>query len=88
MVSIGNLKLLERYYLHNKYTLSDKFDLIHRVVLYGISDIMASLEDTGIYFEISTIDTSIMGYYVDKLIYISVNLQQDNRTDDKVFKSG
>ena len=88
MVSIGNLKLLERYYLHNKYTLSDKFYEIHRVVLDGISDIMASLEDTGIYFEISTIDTSIMGYYVDKLIYISVNLQQDNRTDDKVFKSG
>ena len=43
---------------------SDTFDEIHKVVLDGISDHMASLVESGKYGTINTTDASTNGFYV------------------------
>ena len=58
------------------------------VVLGGISENMASLEQTAMYSAINTIDPTTMGYYVVKLIYNTLKLQEDTNRDKQWIKSG
>ena len=58
---LNNWNIIE---LSSKSTSSETFDEIHQVVLDGISDIMASLVESGKYGAINTTDTSTNGFYV------------------------
>ena len=59
--SFNNWNIIQ---LSPKSTLSDKLDEIHQVVIYGISDNMTSLVESGKYVAINTTDTSTNGFYV------------------------
>ena len=59
--SFNNSNIIQ---LSPKSTSSDAFDEIHKVVIDGISDNMASLVESGKYGAINTTDTSTNSFYV------------------------
>ena len=63
----------------HKATTSQAFEEINQVVLYGISDNMASLVQYSKYGAINTIETTKMGYYVIKTVSEAYNLQEDTK---------
>ena len=52
----------------NKTTIDEDFDAVHKFLLDGISDDMSALVQNGKYGTINTVDSTIMGYYVIKLL--------------------
>ena len=52
----------------NKTTSSEELYAVHKVVLGGISDNMASLVKLVEYGDINTVDPTTMGYYVIKYL--------------------
>ena len=72
----------------NKTTPSEEFNEMHQVVIYGISENMASLVKTGKYGAINAEDTTTLGCYVVKYLSKPYKLQEDNTTDGKVIKAG
>ena len=68
--------------LSQKSTPSDAFDEIHQVVIYGISDNMASLVESGNYGAINTTDTETNGFYVIMFTLGAYTLK-DNTTIDR-----
>ena len=61
LVSFNNWNIIQ---LSQKSTPSDAFDEIHQVVIYGISDNMASLVESVNYGAINTTDTATDRFYV------------------------
>ena len=61
---LGSFNNWEIIQLSQKSTPSDAFDEIHQVVLYGISDNIASLIESVNYEAINTTDTATNGFYV------------------------
>ena len=55
-------------YLSHKATYSEVIEKIHQVVLYGISENIAELVQTGKYGAINTTDNTALGYYVIKFM--------------------
>ena len=59
--SFNNWNIIQ---LSQKSTPSDAFDEIHQVIIYGISNNMASLVESGNHGDIKTTDTATNGFYV------------------------
>ena len=72
----------------NKNRSNEFFDEIRKVVLYGISYIMAYLVQRGKYGVISLTYPTMMDYCVVKFLPDTVMLQEDNTTDGEVLKTG
>ena len=72
----------------NKKTLSELFDAVHKLVLDGISNNMASLVQLGKYGSINTADPTTMGYYVIEFLSVPYTLQEDQTTYGQFSKSG
>ena len=53
----------------NKYTSSEGFDALHKLVLDGISYNMSSVVHLGKYGAINAADTTTMGYYGIRYLY-------------------
>ena len=60
----------------NKETSIEDSDVVHKVVLYGISENMASLIQLGKHGAINAADTNTMGYYVVKYLSEPYTLQE------------
>ena len=74
--------------LSQKSTPSDKFYEIHRVVLDGISDNMASLVEPGKYGAIDTDDTATNGFYFIMFQSEAYKLQDNTTTDGQIITAG
>ena len=61
----------------NKTKSSEYFYAVHKVVLDGISDNMASLVQLGLYVAINAEDPTSMGYYVINYLSEPYGLQED-----------
>ena len=64
-----------------KSTPFEAFDDIHKVVLDGISENMASLFQSGMYDVINKYDTKTNGLYVIKFISEAYTLQNNKKID-------
>ena len=64
------------------------FDDIHKVVLDGIIENMASLVQSGMYGAINTDDTTKNGLYVIKLLWEAYTLQNNTEIDGQLIYSG
>ena len=64
--------------LSHKATSSEEIDIIHQVLLKGISDNMDELVKTGKCGFINIIDTTTMVYYVIKFVSEAYTLQEEN----------
>ena len=73
---LGSYKNLDIIQLTPKSTTFEAFDEIHKVVLDGISENMASLVQSGMYGAINKDDTTTNGFYVIKLISEAYTLQK------------
>ena len=71
-----------------KSTSSDTFDEIHQIVLYGISDNMASFVESGKYGAINTTDTSTNIFYVIIFTSGAYKLQRNTTIDRKFITAG
>ena len=69
-------------------TSSQDFDLVHKLVLDGISNKLSSLYNFGKYGAINTADPKQMGYDVIMYPYETYTLQEDQTTYGKVSQSG
>ena len=67
---------------------SDAFDEIHQVVLYGMSDNMASLVESEKYGAINTTETTTNGFYVIMFRSEVYTLQYLKKIDGKVITAG
>ena len=70
-----------------KSTHFEAFDEIHNVVLYGISENMASLVQSGIYGSTNTDDTTTNGLYVFYFLSEAYTLQNNMIIDGQVISS-
>ena len=61
------------------------FDDIHKVVLDGISENMASLVQSGMFGAINTDDTTTNGLYVIQFLTEEYTLQNNTKLMDKIF---
>ena len=75
-------------HLTPKSTPSEEFDEIHKVVLDGISENMASLVQSGIYVSINTDDTAKNGFYVIQFISEAYTLKNNTKIDGTVISAG
>ena len=66
----------------------EAFDEIHKVVLDGISENMASLVQSFIYGVINTSDNTTNGFYVIQLVSESYTLQNNTTIDGQVISAG
>ena len=64
------------------------FDEIHKVVLDGIGENMASLFQSGMYSAMNTDDTTTNGLYVIQFISEEYTLQNNTTIDGQVISSG
>ena len=71
----------------NNTTSSGVLDTVHKVVLDGISENMASLVQLGKYSDINAADPTTMGYYVIKYLSETYTLQEDQTRYGKVSKA-
>ena len=74
--------------LSHKSTTSEDCEDIHKVVLDGISENMASLVQPVIYDAMNTIETSTMGYYVIKFVSYTYTLQEDTSCEGQIISAG
>ena len=74
--------------LSHKSTTSDAFEEIHKVVLDGISDIMALLLQPGKYDSMNTTYTPTIGYYVIKFVSEAYNLQEETACNGQIISAG
>ena len=72
----------------NKRTSSEDFDDVHKVVLYGISDNMASLVQLGKYGGTNAADPTTMGYYMIKYLSQPYTLKEDQTIYGQISKAG
>ena len=63
----------------------DAFDEIHKVVIDGISENMASLVQSGMYGAINTYDTTKNGFYVIQFLSEAYTLPKKQQLMDKLF---
>ena len=84
-VSFNNWNIIT---LSQKATTSEAFYKIHRVVLDGISDKLASLVQSGKYCSMNIAYTSTMGYYVIKVVLEAYTLQEDTKCNKQIISSG
>ena len=83
--SFNNWNIIE---LSQRSTPSDSFYEIHQVVLYEISDNMASFVESGKYGAINTTDTSTNGFYVIIFTSEAYILQDNTKIDGKIIIAG
>ena len=74
LVSFNNWNIIK---LTSNTKLSKDFDVVHKVVIYVISENMASLVKLGKYGTTNTADSTTMVYYVMKYLYEPCTLQED-----------
>ena len=74
--------------LSHKSTPSDAFDEIHQVIIYGISDNMASLVESVKYGDINTTDAETNGFYVIMFTSESYTLQYNTIIDGLIITDG
>ena len=74
--------------LSYKATTGGAFEEINQVLLYYISNNIASLVQSGKYGYIYTTDTTIMGYYVIKFVSEAYTSQEDTTYDGQISTSG
>ena len=65
----------------------EAFDKIHQVVLYRISENIASLFQPGMYGAINTYDTTTNGFYVIQFLSEAYTLQNNTTIDGQVISS-
>ena len=85
LVSYNNRNII---HLTQKSTPVEAFDEIHQVVIYGISDNMASLVQPGKYCVINTANTTANGFYVIQFISEAYTLQNSTIIDGKIISAG
>ena len=73
--------------LTNKTTSSENFDAVHKVVLYGTGDNMASLVHWCKYGAISSVDLTTTGQYVIKYLSEPYKLQENQTMYAKVINA-
>ena len=61
---------------------------MHKLVLDGISDNMASLVQLGKYGAINAVDPTTMSYYAIKYLSEPYKVQDDQTTDGQVINTG
>ena len=83
--SYNNCNIIE---LTPKSTPFEAFDKIQQVILYGISDNMASLVQSGMYDAINIYDTTTNRLYVILFISDSYKLQSNTTIDGQVVSTG
>ena len=66
----------------------DAFDEIHQVVLYGISDNLASLVESGKYCSINTTDITTYGFYVIIFASVAYTLQDNTNIYGQIITTG
>ena len=72
----------------NEIPSSEDFDSVHKEVLYGISENMASLVQLGKYGAINAYHLTKMGYYVIKYLYEPYTPQEYQTTYWQGSKAG
>ena len=83
--SFNNCKIIQ---FSNKATSSEYFDVVHKVVLDGISENMVSLLQLGKYGAINAADPTTMGYYVINCLSEPYTLKEYHTIDWQVSKAG
>ena len=83
--SFNNCNIIQ---LSHNSTPSDTFDEVHKVVLDGISDNMASLIESGKYGAINITDTETNGFYVIMFTSEAYTLQDNTTIDGPIITSG
>ena len=73
--------------MSHKSTPYDEFEEIKQVVLYGISDNMASLFQSGKYGAINTTDTETYGFYVIIFKSEAYTFQDNTTIDGKIINA-
>ena len=74
---MGSYKNCNIIHLTPKPIPFEAFDEIHQVVLYGISDNMASLVQSGMHGAIKTDDRTTNGFYVIQFISEAYRIQNN-----------
>ena len=80
--SYNNLNIIE---MSPKSITSEAIDEIHKVILDGISESMASLVQSDMYGAINTAEKTTNGFYVIKFISEAYTLQKIQQFMDKLF---
>ena len=66
------VRIIQRLQHNSIYQLKisiEDFGALHKVVIYGVSDNMASIVQLGQYGAIKTVDPTTMVYYIIKYLY-------------------
>ena len=74
--------------MSQKSTPYDGFDEIHQVILYGISDNMASLVELGKYGAINKTNTATNGFYTIMFTKEAYTLQYNTTIDGQMITAG
>ena len=77
---LGSLNNWNTIKFTNKYTSSEDFDAMHKVVIDGISENMVSLVQLGKYGATNAADPTKMGYYAIKHLSEPYTLQYNQTT--------
>ena len=85
MVSYNNWNIIE---ITPKSTHFEAFYKIHKVVIEGISENMASLDQSGMYGAINTDYTTTNGLYVIQFLSDEHKLQINTTIDGRVISAG
>ena len=85
MGSYNNWNIIE---ITPKSTYFDAIDDIHKVVLDGISENMASLVQSGMYSAINTADNTSYGFYIIKFISEAYTLKKNTTIYGQVISAG
>ena len=67
---------------------SKYIDIINKFVIHGISDKIFELYHTGLYGNINSTNTKLVGYYVIKVYSESYTLHDDTTRDRKISIAG
>ena len=85
---LGSINNCNTIHLTNKTKSSQYFGVVHKVVVDGISENMASLLQLLKYSAIDAADPTTIGYYVMKYLSEPYTLQLDQTKYGKVSKEG
>ena len=85
---LGSFNNCNSITLSHKDTTIEAFEEVQRVVLDGINENMASLVQPGKYGTMNMTDTTTMGYYVIKFVFIVHTIQEDTICDVKISADG
>ena len=83
---LGSFNNWNTIWFTNKIAILKDFDTVHKVVMYGISDNMASLIQLEKFGAINALYPTTMGYYVIKFLSEPYTLQEDHTKYGQLIK--